>query len=252
MSLPPLDVSGPIDATPLIFVHGAALNRKMWLPYVERFRSRWRVVAPDLPGHGGRAAERFRLAAGSETVGRAIDLAGGRPAVLVGDSLGAYVSIHFAAAHPDRVIGLVLGGCTVNFTGWVPIAARSVGWLGLAISAIVGEERFVAKALPRLKQRFPEAPLDAIAEGGMVMKSRDVAIGELTGIDFRALLASVRAPTVLVNGEKDRLARRSEGAFQQAVPGSRLVVVPGIGHGVSLLRPRIFGDAIETLVASLR
>ena len=61
----------------------------------------------------------------------------------------------------------------------------------------------------------------------------------------------MRVPVTLVKGEGDRLARRQEAAFHDAV-NARLVVVPGIGHGVSLLRPPVFGDAIAAELAGLR
>jgi pimeloyl-ACP methyl ester carboxylesterase len=249
-----VDLHGPIDAPPLVFVHGAGLNRRMWLPYVDRFQPHCRLVIPDLPGHGSRAAEPFRLARAADAIAEALDLAGvpaEKPAVLAGDSLGGYVSIRFAATRPSRVAGLVIGGCTANFTGIVPFWSRAQGWLPRILAALMGEQRFLARAIPRLKERFPEAPMDAIAEVGIVFAARDAAIAELAGVDFRSELARVRAPVTLVNGEDDRLARRQETAFRDAV-SARLVVVPGIGHGVSLLRPTLFGDAIAARLADLR
>src|SRR5205085_976121 len=95
-------------------------------------------------------------------------VAGDKPAVLAGASLGGYVSIRFAATRPSRIAGLVISGCTANFSGLVPLWSRLQGWLPRVLMAVMGERKFLARAVPRLKERFPEAPMDAIAEAGIV------------------------------------------------------------------------------------
>ena len=126
----------------------------------------------------------------------------------------------------------------------MPLLSRASGWIPGLVMALMGKERFLARAVPRLEQRFPDAPMRAIAGAGIEFAARDAAIGEISGIDFKRMLAAAKRPGTLVNGEADRLARRGEGEFQR-VSGATLVVFPGVGHGVSLLRPTRFGDVIQ-------
>jgi pimeloyl-ACP methyl ester carboxylesterase len=45
------DVAGPLDAFPIVLVHGAAWTRKMWIPQMEALSDEFRMIAVDLPGH---------------------------------------------------------------------------------------------------------------------------------------------------------------------------------------------------------
>lgn len=56
----PADIAGPADARPIVFLHSVQLTRKMWLPQVEALSSEYRLIAPDLPGHGALAGVPLR------------------------------------------------------------------------------------------------------------------------------------------------------------------------------------------------
>ncbi|WP_411966170.1 alpha/beta fold hydrolase [Haloferax sp. YSMS24] len=49
-----VDIRGPIDAPAIIFVHGAGISRKLWLPQMDSLAETYRTLAPDLPGHDGK------------------------------------------------------------------------------------------------------------------------------------------------------------------------------------------------------
>src|SRR5512145_312238 len=107
----------------------------MWLPQIRGLSDTYRVIAPDLPGHGACAGVPFSFAAAAERIADLIrEEAQGR-ALVAGLSLGGYVAIELAARHPDRVAGLVLSGCSVNFVGALGLYLKLVsglmrrGWL---------------------------------------------------------------------------------------------------------------------------
>ena len=83
-----VDVAGPPDAPPIVFVHGAAFTGKMWAPQRRVLSDEFRVVAPDLPGHGARADRDFRLGRAVDLLDEVIDEEAGGNAVVVGLSLG--------------------------------------------------------------------------------------------------------------------------------------------------------------------
>jgi pimeloyl-ACP methyl ester carboxylesterase len=87
----------------------------MWGPQIEALSEEYRVIVPDLPGHGERADEPF-------TVERAVEvleaiLAGEESVVVVGLSLGGYVGIGLADRRPDTIEGLVLSGASIDYRG---------------------------------------------------------------------------------------------------------------------------------------
>jgi pimeloyl-ACP methyl ester carboxylesterase len=96
-------------STPVLFVHGWTCDSHDWTWQIPAFTERYRVIAPDLRGHG-----RSSVAAGGYTcAGFADDLAslltalGSGPAVVIGHSLGGAIAAHLAVNHPDLVRAVV-------------------------------------------------------------------------------------------------------------------------------------------------
>lgn len=99
------------DGQAIVFVHGFGGDKRIWTPYVERLVNQYRVVAPDLPGHGG--SERppdqdYDLDAMAAALGDFVDAAELPRFHLVGSSMGGGVALAYAIEHPDRVSSLVL------------------------------------------------------------------------------------------------------------------------------------------------
>ena len=144
---------GPRDAPGLVFLHGTRLSRAQWWPQLRRLSGSFRCVALDLPGHGALADEPFTIDAAIGTVCRAIDaeIPSGR-AILVGLSMGGYVAIDAAEAHPERVAGLVLAGCSAETFGPIVWPFRFFRWLlrnGAARRTGRRQPRLLQGSLPR-------------------------------------------------------------------------------------------------------
>jgi pimeloyl-ACP methyl ester carboxylesterase len=95
---------------PLVFVHGAACNRRFWSQQVPRFSSAHRVVAVDLRGHGESDApsERYTVRLFSEDLASTCTQLGIECPVGIGHSLGGLVALDFASAYPAQVGAAVL------------------------------------------------------------------------------------------------------------------------------------------------
>ena len=95
---------------PLVFVHGAACNRRFWDQQRWRFSSAHRVVTVDLRGHGESDAplERYTVRLFADDVAWTCTELGIERPVVVGHSLGGLVALDFASAYPDRVAAAVL------------------------------------------------------------------------------------------------------------------------------------------------
>src|SRR6266849_10958032 len=91
-----IDAAGPTGANAILFAHGTRMTRKMWLPQMEALADEYRVVAVDLPGHGAMAGTPFQMDAAVRGIADAVDAATNGRALLVGSSLGGYVSLEFA------------------------------------------------------------------------------------------------------------------------------------------------------------
>jgi pimeloyl-ACP methyl ester carboxylesterase len=96
---------------PLLLIHGLASNASRFEEFVDTtsLAAHHALIRVDLRGHG-RATTRRRVGIGAwcRDLRAVLQAEGGRPAVIVGHSLGAQVALHFAARHPACVMGLVL------------------------------------------------------------------------------------------------------------------------------------------------
>lgn len=102
----------------LILIHGAGLNSHMWGAVRRNLDPAYRVLTPDLPGHGSRRREMFTLQAAIDTVVSLTHSVAGAPIIVGGDSLGGYTTLACAAVLPPAQLkGLVLGGCSSNLQG---------------------------------------------------------------------------------------------------------------------------------------
>lgn len=185
------ELAGPPGAPTVILLHGwiasAGLN---WFTAFAPLAEHFRVVAPDLRGHGRgiRTRRRFRLADCADDVAAVADVLRIDRAVVVGYSLGGPVAQLVWRRHPDLVDGLVLaatGDCFVDrtrdrvvFTSMMTAAAGVAGAAGLAL------------AVPAVGGRLPRP---AVRDGGRARTLQRWAMEEMARHDWRLVLSAGRA-----------------------------------------------------------
>ena len=187
-------------------------------------------VAPDLPGFG--ASDPVPAVWGSEeylaTITRLLDQLGVRRASFVGHSRGGHFAFAFAARNPDRVDRLVL----IDSAGIR--GRRNAAYRARVLAFKAG--RRVLQSRPLAGARG--APLRALFERRFGSDDYRAASGPLRGTlvrlvneDARHLLSSVRAPTLLIWGERDDATPLVDGQLmERLIPDAGLVVFPGAGH----------------------
>jgi pimeloyl-ACP methyl ester carboxylesterase len=100
------DAAGSVNAPGLVLVHGSVVTRKMWLPQLRGLADAYRVIAPDLPGHGALAQVPFTFAAAVQSLADLIDQEAQGRALVAGISMGGYIAIELAERHPTVWRGL--------------------------------------------------------------------------------------------------------------------------------------------------
>lgn len=251
-----VDVAGPPDAQPIVFLHGATFTRTQWAPQRDALADEFRVVAPDLPGHGSRAGERFHLGSAIDRLTTVLERVTRGPAVLVGLSLGGYVATAYAGRYPDRVDGLVLLGCSANPVGSLSLLTRLLG----GVARLATRSRLVERAVERLAKRWirnrdlePEHEAE-ILEAGVYPRQFGLAGPDLAGYDFRTDLEFYDGPVVIANGDGDRLMQRGAPAHAEAGGSSDpapTVTIEDGGHVASLHRPSAVTDLVRTFTREL-
>ncbi|WP_122089000.1 alpha/beta fold hydrolase [Halalkalicoccus subterraneus] len=242
-----IDVAGPEDAQPIVFVHGAMFTRKMWIPQIDALSEEYRVIAFDLPGHGTHANETFRMEPALDLLDEVVESAAGGHAILVGLSLGGYVSTAYASRHPEKVDGLVLAGSSANPVGSMELVTRVVGGASRLATRSDLIERGIQRAGKRWVQQrdLPEETKEEIIDSGIYPSQFGEAGPDLAGTDFRNALASYPGPTLVINGKRDRVMRRGEDDHAATGQNTYTAVIDGVGHISNLHRPEAFSDAIR-------
>jgi pimeloyl-[acyl-carrier protein] methyl ester esterase len=247
---------------PAVLVHGWSMSSRAFAWQADALvEAGYRVLAPDLRGHGGSSA-----APAHEVADHARDLAAlfatedVAGAALVGWSMGGQVALEALPALGERVGALALLSATPRFAaceGW-PHGLPEVSVRALAAKLEYRPEKTL--------QRFFEGMFvpDELDDDGRARVGervlagalpRDVAaaragLDALLQADQRARLADVRAPLLLVHGERDPICLPAASAWMHAeVPGSRLATLPGLGHAPQLSRPERVSELLVGFLA---
>lgn len=236
------DTAGPTHAPAIIFLHVVAGTRKWWLPQMRAFSDAYCVVALELPGDGVLDGMVFSFDRAIPVIAATLDAVGKRNAVFVGDSMGAYAAVAFAAAHPARVTGLMLSGCSINFTGALGIAAQTAAWLlerTYPVSALLLRRRG-----NRNIRASTTAMSSRIIKGGTYFWGWPACLRSLSGTDFYAKVRSYPGPVLLATGAHD-FNRPFRFGLAAAAQRSQTCIIKGAAHTPNLDQPERYNAILR-------
>jgi pimeloyl-ACP methyl ester carboxylesterase len=211
----------------------------MWEPQVDGVGSIFRIIAPDLRGHGDSPAPEgvYTMDEMADDVIELLDtLHLDGPVVLGGLSMGGYVALSLVARYPQRFRALMLMDTRAGAD--TPEAAQKREELAQTAIAAGNPAAVVDAMMPRLFARktleeHPERvePLRAVMERNTPRGLAGALRGMAIRPDRRGALAAIQVPTLVLVGEEDALTPPSEAqALADAIAGSWLEVVPQAGH----------------------
>jgi len=246
---------------PVVCLHAIGHGAGDFARLLAHLRGRHRVLALDWPGQGCSARDHRPTSAGRYTdlLEGFLDAAGVERAVLVGNSIGGAVAIRYAAAHRDRVHGLVLanpggldkGGDLMarlavgGMIRFFDAGARGAWWYPRAFGAYC---RMVLSGAPAAEQR--RRIVASASEIAPVLAEAWRSFGQADA-DIRGLAPRVSCPVLFTWAEGDRInqlarCRAAIGAF----PNATLETFPG-GHAAFLEVPDAFEASIDRFLARL-
>ncbi|HEX2035268.1 MAG TPA: alpha/beta fold hydrolase [Chloroflexota bacterium] len=263
LATPPPPAAAAAGASePLVLLHGIAGSADEWLGVMPALAGRFRVLAPDAPGHGlsakpaCRDGHRYDLAYYVESTLAVLDALGVTRAPLVALSGAGPVALSIARQHPQRVSKLILVGAAG--------LGREVAWryrlATLPLMHLVFRrrdrrsiERF-GRAMCHAPDRLPAGWVERRLEiwdtpGAVEAFFATLHAGvSLAGqrLTFAAALAEIRQPTLLIWGRQDPIIPVTHAlAASRALPDARLLIFEECGHMPMWEHPQRFVQAVQ-------
>jgi pimeloyl-ACP methyl ester carboxylesterase len=225
------------DGPAVVLLHPFPAHHEFWLPVAEALASRYRLILPDLRGHGesGAGEGPATMAKHSEDVARVMDDVGVGRAPIIGVSIGGYLLFEFWRKYRSRVAAL--GLCNTKAPADNPEARA--GRLQAAKDVLQrGVEPFLQSMVPRLFGKTTRETRPDLIEGALrmmrQMSPEDIAQvqrGMAERPDSTDTLKNINVPTLLVTGDEDMMTGINEAdLMRQHIAGSQLRVIPKAGH----------------------
>ena len=216
-----LDIADSGSGPAVVLTPGWLDTREVWDGVVTELSDDVHCFSWSLRGHGESATPppgNYTRDHALEDLGRVIRAAG-TPAVLVGHSLGGYLSLAYALDHPDDVRGLVLVAAGPGFR---KVEAREQWNASVDSSA----EKFgVPEGSEVISKHYDSWVIDNL--------------GEIT------------APSLVIVGERDKRFAASAAVFDKYLDVRSNIVIADAGHGVHRDQPEAVADAIREFTAAL-
>jgi len=222
----------------VILLHGLGGDSTNWAATVPALAAKFHLFVPDQIGFGrsDKPLIDYRVATLVDFLDAFYKKVGLTRATLVGNSLGGWVAMDFALAHPDKVNRLVLvdsAGYSPKRTGGPPLTRELLQ--GLNPSTIAGEkqlmsvvfynkmfssDQFAEQALTAHLRKNDSYTIDRFIDS--ILRGEDVVDGRL---------GAIKAPTLVVWGREDALVPLPNGkALAEDIPGAQSVILDSCGH----------------------
>lgn len=247
------------DGPPVLLLHAFPLHSGQWEQQVEALKGRYRLITPDLRGFGGSDAPEdpnaYSMDAFADDANAVLEDLGLDKVTLVGLSIGGYISFAFWRKYRDKVGALVLAdtkaeadppeGKEKRTTQQKQVKSEgTAGLIDALTGALISETTRNSKpdVVDRLRKLMDNPPAGFI--GALeAMKNRPDSSGDLASIDV---------PTLVVVGEADGVTPpEAARALHERIGGSRLVVIPEVGHLSNLESPEAFTSALNEFLGGL-
>lgn len=231
---------------PLVFVHGfgteAAIN---WHEQLVAFAADYDVIAPDMPGFGGseRLADTNCIALQVRCLRALLDHLGFSRVSLVGHSMGGWISLAFAAAHPDRVERLVVvDAAGLRFDPDLTLERA-------LLPETIDDVRLLIRANFQRPVRLPAFVLrDLLRVAKRDASPRTALLQRLVYGDEHVdeQLERIAIPSLVVWGRHDPLTPLALGdRIATAIPGAELVLFEDAAHSPNVERPERFNALVR-------
>jgi pimeloyl-ACP methyl ester carboxylesterase len=242
---------------PVLLLHGVGADHLLWNSVVPLLATEYRVLAPDLRGHGRSPAPpgaHMTFDAMEVDVSSLLEGRGASPVHLVGHSGGAELALRYALDFPDRVRSLVL----ICGAAYTDPHTRAIMDRWFEAYQREGPDAFALRVLKDVY--YPDWIEDHLDFADAVRaNATKMNFGPPTewsqamrAFDEKNRLAGVRRPTLIVQAMDDQVIDASHGRIlRQSIPGAQIRIFAQTGHMLPIERPKETAEALTTFFGSV-
>ena len=246
--------SGP----PVVLLHPFPAHHELWLPVAKMLSSRYRLILPDLRGHGESSLGNgpATMQKHASDIARVMDAAGVDRAPLIGVSMGGYAIFEFWRRFRDRVTAIIL--CNTKAPADMPEARAAR--LQTADDVLQrGTEPFFEGMLQKVLGESTRRSRPDLADGALRMM-RKMSAENVAGVqrgmaerpDSVPTLKMIVVPTLIITGDEDTLTGLPEAELMRRnIPGSQMKVVAKAGHYSPWEQPEEVGRLLRQFLDSV-
>lgn len=246
------------NGPPVVLLHPFPANHTLWLPAAQALLPRYKLILPDLRGHGvsGLGNGPATMHKHAADIARILDDAGAARAILIGNSIGGYIIFECWRQFRERISALIL----CNTKAQPDSAEARATRLKTADDVLEqGTERFFASQVLRLMGEMTRASRPDLVAGALEMmrqmSAEDVAQvqrGMAERPDSVPTLKTINVPTLIMTGSEDTLTGTPEAeTMRQHIVGSQSKVLPKVGHYSPWEQPQEVGRLLRQFLDSL-
>ena len=236
--------SGNKDATLMVFLHGGGVSSWMWEKQIQYFTD-YHCVSVDLPEQGRSDRKtKFSIPWSAEKIIELIEeIENGKKIVLIGFSLGAQVAIQILSENPDLIDYAILNSALVRPSPITKILIKPSIKLTYPLIKNKTFSKLQAKTLYLGKEFF-----DVYYQESSQMKSGTLVriLEENMSFALPNDLKKARGKILVTVGEKEKsIMKKSAFDIVGNNPNSTGIIIPNVGHGISLANPDYFNKMVE-------
>lgn len=243
---------------PLLLIHGFPHDRRLWRAQVAGLQGTARVIAPDLRGFGASddPVRAMTMDDHAADLHELLEELGIQKVVVAGLSMGGYIALAFLARYPSVVKGLILcntraGADSAEAREGRETTARKVMEGGMSELAHVMLPKMLSQEWLSTQPGVSSSIKTMMAEqrpAGVVAALRGMAARP----DRTDMLATIGVPTLIITGSEDTLIVPGESeAMVKRIPGSELMIIPGVAHLSNVEAPEAFNSSVRVFMAGL-
>lgn len=252
--------------TPIVFVHEFGADLREWEQQLRWFAREHRCVAFNARGYPPsdvpESVDRYGHQYVAADILAVMDEAGIAKAHIVGLSMGAYATLLFGLAHPERALSLVVAGVgsgapkahraafkeqseqlAERFLSEDPAElAQALGLSATRVQLLVKDPLGWRQFVDHLSEHSPL---------GSALTLRGYQALRPSLFDLETELAACRLPTLLVVGDEDDPCIETNLFLKRTMATANLWMLPGTGHAVNLEEPAAFNDGVQRFLSAV-